>query len=141
MIGLDDPGVTKLSLENLVVTVDNEFLRRMSIRNCSSQFLSHNTSISCKCTFLSIAKKLEIKPLEPSHGTKENYENVVIAIFSKKNKKQRFSKISLKKDSNKKENNNLTTFFTLLYFVVLILLLFLVLSFYCFRVLNYRTDC
>ena len=38
MIGLDDPGVTKLSLENLVVTVDNEFLRRMTIRNCSSQF-------------------------------------------------------------------------------------------------------
>ena len=25
MIGFDDPGVTKLSLENLVVTVDNEF--------------------------------------------------------------------------------------------------------------------
>lgn len=84
MIGFDDPGVTKLSLENLVVTVDNEFLRRMAIRNCSSQFLSHNTSISCKCTFLRIAKKLEIKPLEPSHGTKENYENVVIAICRKK---------------------------------------------------------
>ena len=135
MIGLDDPGVTKLSLENLVVTVDNEFLRKMAIRNCSSQFLSHNTSISCKCTFLSIAKKLEIKPLEPSHGTKENYENVVIAICRKKQRITflKVSKISLKQHSNKKENNNLTTFFTLFYFVVLILLLFLVLSFHFFR--------